>query len=96
VATEIYDVLRPIVGLIAILFLAGVILFLFLASGIIRPIRWLADMASKMSTGDLETPLEIDSQDEIGELACSLERMRTSLKAAMARALNQDLRKTET
>jgi HAMP domain-containing protein len=96
VATEIHDVLRPIVGLIAILFLAGVILFLFLASGIIRPIRWLADMASKMSTGDLETPLEIDSQDEIGELACSLERMRTSLKIAMARGLNHDLRKTET
>jgi HAMP domain-containing protein len=96
VATEIYSALRPIVGLIAILFLAGVVLFLFLARGIIRPIRGLSDIASKMSTGDLETPLEIDSQDEIGELACSLERMRTSLKAAMARALNQDLRKTET
>jgi HAMP domain-containing protein len=95
VATEIYDALRPIVGLIAILFIAGVILLIFLARGIIRPIRRLTDMASKMSTGDLETPLEIDSQDEIGELACSLERMRISLKAAMARGLNQDLRKTK-
>lgn len=96
VATEIYDVLRPIVGLMTILFLAAVILFLFLARAIIRPIRRLTDMASKMSTGDLETPLEIDSQDEIGELACSLERMRTSLKAAMARGLNDNLRKSET
>jgi HAMP domain-containing protein len=92
VATEIYDPLRPIVGLIAILFLSGVILLVFLAREIVRPIRGLADAASKMSTGDLETPLEADSQDEIGELACSLERMRASLKAAMTRGLHDNSR----
>jgi HAMP domain-containing protein len=42
-------------------------------------------MAGKMSMGDLETPVEIESTDEIGELARSLERMRASLKAAMFR-----------
>jgi sensor histidine kinase regulating citrate/malate metabolism len=55
VATEIYSALLPIVGLITILLLAGAILFVFLARGIIR---WFTDMADKMSTGDLETPVE--------------------------------------
>jgi len=85
VATEIHSALLPIVGLITIFFLAGAILSVFLARGIIRPICWLTDMAGKMSRGDLETAGEIESRDEIGELARSLERMRTSLKAAMLR-----------
>jgi HAMP domain-containing protein len=67
------------------LLLAGVILSVFLVRGIIRPIRWLSAVAGKMSTGDLETPVEIESRDEIGELARSLERMRASLKAATLR-----------
>jgi HAMP domain-containing protein len=96
VATEIYSALLPIIGLITILFLAGVFLSVFLARGIIRPIRWLSDMAGKMSTGDLETPVVIQSRDEIGELARSLERMRASLKAAMVRGLDDNLGKSET
>ena len=85
VEREIYRVLLPIVGLVIIVLLAGFILSLFLARGIIQPIRRLTDMAGKMSMGDLETPVEIESTDEIGELARSLERMRASLKAAMFR-----------
>jgi HAMP domain-containing protein len=86
VATEIYSALLPLLGLIIILLLAGVIfLSVFLARRIIRPIRRLTDMAGKISTGDLETPVEIESRGEIGELARSLERMRASLKAATLR-----------
>jgi HAMP domain-containing protein len=85
VATEIYSALLPIIGLLTFLLLAGVILSVFLVRGIIRPIRWLSAVAGKMSTGDLETPVEIESRDEIGELARSLERMRASLKAATLR-----------
>jgi sensor histidine kinase regulating citrate/malate metabolism len=55
VATEIYGALLPIVGLIASLLLAGVILFFFLARGIMR---WLTDMADRRSTEELETPVE--------------------------------------
>jgi sensor histidine kinase regulating citrate/malate metabolism len=80
VATEIYSALFPMVGLITILLLAGVSVSVFLARGVIRPIRWVTEMAGKMSRGDLETAVQIDSRDEIGELARSLERMRVSLK----------------
>ena len=55
VATEIYSALLPIVGLITSLLLDGAILSVFLARGIIH---WLTDTADKMSTGDLETPVE--------------------------------------
>lgn len=55
VATEIYSALLPIVGLITSLLLAGAILSVFLARGIIH---WLTDMAEKMSTGEVETPVE--------------------------------------
>jgi HAMP domain-containing protein len=86
VATEIYRAFLPMVTLIAMGLLVAVMFSVFLARGIIGPIRRLTDMAGKMSTGNLETPfVEIESQDEIGELARSLERMRASLKAAMTR-----------
>jgi len=55
VATEIYSALFPIVGLLTMLLLAGAILFVFLAR---RIIRWLTDMADKMSRDELETPVE--------------------------------------
>jgi sensor histidine kinase regulating citrate/malate metabolism len=66
VATEIYGALLPIVGLITSLLLAGAILSVFLARGIIR---WLTDTADNLSTDDLQThQLKIESRDEIGEL----------------------------
>ncbi len=85
VEQEIYHALLPIVELIIAVLLAGVVLSAILARGIIRPIRRLTDIAGNMSTGDLETPVRIKSRGEIGELARSLERMRSSLKAAMLR-----------
>jgi HAMP domain-containing protein len=45
----------------------------------------LKELADKVSMGDLETSVAIESNDEIGDLAHSLERMRASLKAAMGR-----------
>jgi HAMP domain-containing protein len=52
-----------------------------------RPLRHLGHVADTMSKGDLDTPVSvgIESHDEIGDLARSLERMRSSLKAAMSR-----------
>ena len=39
----------------------------------------------RYKSGQLDTPVSFQSNDEIGELARSLERMRASLKAAMVR-----------
>lgn len=84
VEEEIYRSLMPIVGLITVVLLVGMVAAALLARSIIRPIIGLTALADKMSRGDLEHPIDIKSADEIGRLAHSLERMRASLKAAMA------------
>ena len=75
------------IGIIAAILLGGIILSSILVAVMTRPIRRLRHVADSMSKGDLDTPVSvgIESHDEIGDLARSLERMRSSLKAAMSR-----------
>jgi HAMP domain-containing protein len=82
---QVKRALMPIVGLIAALSIVGLIVAAILSRQIIRRIVQLRSSADAMTKGDLDMPVIIDSGDEIGELAMSLERMRASLKAAMIR-----------
>ena len=75
----------PLVGLLVGALVAGLVLAIFLTRGIARRALRLKEIADRVSMGDLETPVGIESNDAIGDLANSLERMRASLKAAMAR-----------
>lgn len=84
-AEEVRGAVLPVIGLIALAFAASVIVSLLVARGITARMLRLKEIADKVSKGDLETPVGIDSNDEIGDLAHSLERMRASLRAAMAR-----------
>lgn len=83
VEAEVRKTVRPVVGLIGLIICVGISAVILLAHQLIRPIRRLATLATKLSTGDLETPLSTESNDEIADLARSLERMRASLKAAI-------------
>jgi len=82
VEEEVRRVLFPGVWIIAGVVICGVLLSLLLAQGMIRPIKRLTATAEKISKGDLDAPLDVDSGGEIGDLARSLERMRASLKVA--------------
>lgn len=55
------------------------------ARRIVRPIENLVEAADKISLGQLDTPVTAERNDEIGDLARALERMRLSLEAAMER-----------
>jgi HAMP domain-containing protein len=57
----------------------------FYASSVIRPIRHLSEVADKISMGELDTPIKIKAKGEVGVLADSIERMQTSVKAAIER-----------
>lgn len=81
--------LLPIVGLIVACLVLGIGLSIMLASKTIKPILDLKAIADEISRGRLNTTVSIQSNDEVGELGRSLERMRASLKAAMIR-LNRD------
>lgn len=83
---EIQRAVLPIVEIVAGVVLGGILLSSALVAVMTRPIRRLAQVADGMSKGDLETPVILGaSRGEIGELARSLERLRSSLKAAMSR-----------
>ena len=89
VHSEVRMTLLPIIGLIAACLAVGVFLSIMLAAKTIRPILDLKAVADDISRGRLDTAVTIQTNDEVGELGRSLERMRASLKAAMAR-LNRE------
>jgi sensor histidine kinase regulating citrate/malate metabolism len=88
VEAEIQSALFRMLGIISIVPLVGALLSFLLAHWIVRPIKGLTEVADKVTRGDLETSISgksVAARDEIGDLARSLERMRSSLKAAMLR-----------
>jgi HAMP domain-containing protein len=68
----------------AALILAIIISF-FLANRITKPVIYLTKAADKISLGDFDTEIIVKSNDEIGDLGNSIDRMRESLKAAIDR-----------
>jgi HAMP domain-containing protein len=84
---EIRRAVLPIIEIVAGVFLGGILISSALVAVMTRTIRRLAQVASGMSKGDLETPVTLGSasRDEIGDVARALERLRSSLKAAMSR-----------
>jgi len=89
VQADVRGTVWTIITLISGCLVLGLVLSLLLAAKAIRPILELKASADEISRGQLDTPVTIQSTDEIGELARSLERMRASLKAAMIR-LNRE------
>jgi HAMP domain-containing protein len=61
-----------------------VVIYLYSRSTI-RPIRYLSEVADKISMGDLKTTIQIKAKGEVAVLAESIERMQTSVKAAIER-----------
>ena len=57
----------------------------FMARGITEPITALTRAADRISLGELDTKIEVDRKDEIGELAEAVARMQASLQAAIER-----------
>ena len=67
-----------------VMFAIGVVLNLMLWAMVIRPIGRLSQFADRVSLGELDIPeFQRKSKDEIGLLARSIGRMRTSMVKAM-------------
>jgi nitrogen fixation/metabolism regulation signal transduction histidine kinase len=68
----------------------GVLLILlvrivFYARSVIKPILHLAEVADKISMGELDTPVQVKAKGEVAILAEAIERMQTSVRAAIER-----------
>ena len=75
-------VLSVLVGIASVLV---VLMALIFSTRLINSMTSIIDATNAISRGDLDIPIEINQAGEIGELAKAIDRMRTSLKAAIER-----------
>jgi HAMP domain-containing protein len=85
ITTDVLNAIVPLVLALLIVTLFAIVLANTLASRLVRPIAAAAEQANRISLGDLDRSVEVQSNDEIGDLLGSLERMRVSLKSVIGR-----------
>lgn len=85
IRAELNDTLWPQIFLIFSAVAVAILVSMPLAARIIAPVLGLRAIADRISRGDLDAPVHLQDNNEIGDLSASLERMRASLKAAMSR-----------
>lgn len=74
-----------IMAIVLITIVVVIILALVLAQNISNPIKTLAAVAGKVSTGDLTSSISVTSNDEIGSLAKGFMDMTTNLRTLLAK-----------
>ena len=73
-----------VAALIGVFLVVGVVLNLMIWLFVVRPVTQLSELADRVSQGDLAAPeFNVGGRDEIGVLADSFTRMRTSVTQAM-------------
>jgi len=83
---DAYDIKIRIFYLVIMVTLVVLLMVIYFYSrSVVRPIRYLSEVADKISMGELDTPIQIKGKGEVGVLAESIERMQTSVKAAIER-----------
>jgi HAMP domain-containing protein len=71
--------------IIAVTLVVLLIVIYYYSRSVIQPIHSLSVVADKISMGDLDARIGIKAKGEVGALAESIERMQTSVKAAIER-----------
>lgn len=85
VRREVTNAVRAIIATGAAALIVGVAAAYSISRGITRSATHLSAAARSISLGDLDVPIEVKTGDEMEVLGESIERMRTSLKAAIQR-----------
>ena len=83
-------VLEMLLTSVIILFITGAVLTMWVYRSILRPIGRLQDAAKKIRDGDLDFTLDVEDDDEIGELCQNFEEMRIRLKESMEEKVQYD------
>jgi HAMP domain-containing protein len=82
---EMRHLFLPLAGVMGIVLLAISLFSAFVVRRFVQPLIRLTHIADRVSMGELETVVGIESNDEIGDLALAMDRLRSSLRAAMNR-----------
>ena len=84
VEKEAKDLRWLVISIVLVFLLIGIVLLnMFLKYTITDPIDKMSSLSRKLSIGDFDVEFEHKSNDEIGVLAASLNRLKISLKMAM-------------
>ncbi len=74
-----------VIGILTGFFLIAILLInFFLKYAVTRPLKQMAQLSKKVSTGNMDGEFKHHANDEIGMLAASLNRMKVSLEMAMS------------
>ncbi len=83
-SSEYFASLIQCIVVVLLLVIVGVVIIIIairkLAAGITKPIISLNDVAQELAAGNLDVSLHVDSENEIGELAGSIDKTVTRLK----------------
>ncbi|MEX0781997.1 MAG: HAMP domain-containing protein [Dehalococcoidia bacterium] len=75
-----------VVGGVAVVGIAAALVLAFWVSrSITRPVSHLAEVADRISLGELDVDIDVHGTNEVGQLAESLRRMQASLRSAIER-----------
>ncbi len=77
-----FGILMIITGAVLLVLLGVIYAYSY---SVVSPIKKLSEIADRISMGDLDARIDVKATGEIGVLAQSLERMQTSVKAAIER-----------
>jgi HAMP domain-containing protein len=72
-------------GVVAIVLVILLGFVYYVASAVVKPIRQLSEIADRISMGDLKAVVKVKGKGEVQALAESIERMQTSVRAAIER-----------
>jgi signal transduction histidine kinase len=79
--TRLHTIERTTFGAGTLALLVTILATLFVSRRITAPLSRLSDAARRIGAGDLQTPIDVDERDEIGQLAAALRSMQQSLAA---------------
>ena len=74
------------VGIALFALLVAFLLAMSLASSISRPLETLKDEVERLAKGDLGSAIDVETNDEVGELSHAIEKLRRSMQILMRRA----------
>ncbi|MGH2522966.1 MAG: ATP-binding protein, partial [Anaerolineales bacterium] len=77
------EISRPIIVILLLIGLIGLLLVSLIANRVTRPAEALALAAQRISDGQLDQPVVVAGEDEVGRAGLAFERMRQRLRARL-------------
>lgn len=80
---------------LAIFVLAAVFLAYFITKAMYKPLKCLTDTMKEVSGGELDKRVEIDTNDEIGELSCNFNSMLDHINELIGQLVKEEMLKKD-